>query len=99
MKKTIYLGLIMATLALSAQPALAKGGKKVEKMFEKADANGDGVISQSEFLAGAEERFGKMDADGSGDITQEEVKEVMAAKREKMKALREKRDSESSTNE
>ncbi len=53
------------------------------KMFDKKDANSDGVISKSEFLTHAEKKFSSMDADGSGDISKEEVKNYRLEKKEK----------------
>ena len=38
-------------------------------MFEKKDANSDGVISKAEFVAHAEKKFAKMDTDGNGSLT------------------------------
>ncbi len=58
---------------------------KMDKMFEKKDANSDGVISKAEFMAHVEEKFAKMDADGDGNLTKEEVKNAWAAKKEKHK--------------
>ncbi len=62
------------------------GGKnRGEKMFEKHDTNGDGVISKEEFMAHAEERFGKMDKDGDGKVTKEEAREVREEMKKKWK--------------
>jgi len=58
---------------------------KMDKMFEKKDANSDGVISKAEFVAYTEGKFAKMDADGNGSLTKEEVKNYWAAKKEKHK--------------
>lgn len=59
--------------------------RKSAKMFEKKDANSDGVISKAEFMAYAEKKFAKMDADGNGSLTKEEVKNYWAAKKKKYK--------------
>ena len=58
---------------------------KIDRMFEKKDANSDGIISKAEFMAHSEEKFAKMDADGNGSLTTEEVKNYWAAKKEKYK--------------
>ena len=58
---------------------------KVDKMFEKKDANSDGVISKAEFMSSAEKKFAKMDSDGNGSITKEEVKNYWTAKKDKKK--------------
>ncbi len=59
--------------------------RKSAKMFEKKDANSDGVISKAEFVAYAEGKFAKIDADGNCSLTKEEVKNYWAAKKEKHK--------------
>jgi Ca2+-binding EF-hand superfamily protein len=44
------------------------------KAFQRADTNGDGVISRDEFLAQAASRFDKMDLNHDGAITPEEIR-------------------------
>lgn len=58
---------------------------KMDKMFEKKDANSDGVISKAEFMSHVEKKFAKIDADGNGSLTKEEVKNYWSAKKEKHK--------------
>jgi Ca2+-binding EF-hand superfamily protein len=70
--------LIAAALAISmAAPAFAEGPGGKGRMFEEADTNGDGVISQAEHSAFSAQRsaemFSKMDADGDGSISKEEA--------------------------
>lgn len=93
--------LLFTTLALTlvAAPAFAQDdaakdghkGHRGEKMFEKHDTDGDGVISKTEFLTKAEERFTKMDQDGNGEVTKEEAEAAHAEMKAKMKEFREKR--------
>ncbi len=71
-----------------------RGGKMMEKMFEKSDVNGDGVISKAEFLTQAEKRFSELDADGNGEVTKDEAKAHHEKMREKWKEKREKKKSE-----
>lgn len=57
--------------------AAAKGahsGERGAAHFAKADADHDGAISQSEFIAGADRRFARIDTNGDGVITQDEMK-------------------------
>ncbi|HRC27076.1 MAG TPA: EF-hand domain-containing protein, partial [Alphaproteobacteria bacterium] len=56
-------------------------GLRRDKRFAVMDTDGNGSVSQSEFLAGAEKRHEMMDANKDGTITREE----MVAGREKMK--------------
>ena len=58
---------------------------KSAKMFDKKDANSDGVISKAEFVAYAEGKFAKIDADSNGSLSKEEVKNYRAGKKEKHK--------------
>lgn len=73
----VCLGLLVGLMAM---PALADGHKQSERSgqrgdrFAAADANGDGVISKSEFIALAEKRFDKMDADGNGSLSKAEMR-------------------------
>lgn len=66
--------------------AIAKGGdmrpgkcgpgpEKVEMMFERLDANGDGKISAEEMAAAPQRRFEAMDANGDGKVSAEEMVE------------------------
>lgn len=94
MKKLKY-GLLGGAAALAMAmtlPALAhaepgKGGH-IGKLFEMADTDKDGAISQAEFRAGAEVRFDAMDKDGDGVLTKEEMKAAHEEMREKFKAHR-----------
>ena len=42
-------------------------------MFEKLDADGDGTISDSEFLARTNDRFAKLDQDNNGTLDKSEM--------------------------
>jgi hypothetical protein len=56
--------------------------------LEDADANGDGMIEKSEFMAVSEKRFAEMDTDGDGKITKAEVEKRREEWRQKMKERR-----------
>ena len=90
MKKTLLLATLAVALVGGATFAVAydKSGDctgRYCKMFDKKDANSDGVISKAEFVAHAEKKFAKMDSDGNGKITKDEVKSYWNAKKEKRK--------------
>lgn len=78
------------TLGLSA-PAIAchddedHGGHRGGKMFERADADHDGVVTRAEADAFHEKKFNKMDLDGNGEITREEADQAHEKMREKWK--------------
>lgn len=63
----------------------AEHGKdtKMAKMWKKADADGNGTISEQEYLDAKKKSFAKMDADGNGELTQDEVKAHYQKKRDK----------------
>ena len=42
-------------------------------LFNKFDANEDGVITKEEYMKFIDERFDKMDSDGNGTITKEDL--------------------------
>lgn len=81
---SVFTSLSLVLAVLATTPVAAGHHKSGEKSnprerFLKADANGDGMISRAEFIAGAEMRFDKMDADGDGQLSKEELRR--AAKR------------------
>jgi hypothetical protein len=47
------------------------------RMLERADANGDGVVTRDEFHAQVLQRFGRVDTNGDGKIDQAEKDAVM----------------------
>jgi len=62
--------------------------RKFKKMmFNKIDANDDGVITLDEAVSEAEARFLKMDEDGSGTVTKEEVAQHHLAMKRMKKQL------------
>jgi Ca2+-binding EF-hand superfamily protein len=63
-----------------------------EKVFKRRDTDGDGSISEDEFLAAAKEdkqkdtmkkRFGKIDANGDGKLSLDEFKAGMVPPKKK----------------
>lgn len=75
------LALATMTVSLAAMPALAsetaRDGARGEArgaamMFDRLDADGDGVITRAEIEAARLARAAEMDADGDGTITREE---------------------------
>jgi len=74
--------LLAVPLRAGAQPANSAEFKAtVEEVFTEADANGDGVLDQTEFANFHElmrarmeaKHFAKVDTDGSGGISLEEL--------------------------
>lgn len=94
MNKTFF-SLVAVALTLAVSPALADhhGDKKGGK-FLKLDTDGNGIVSKTEFLSGAEGRFSKMDANGDGEITKEEAQAAKEKAHERLKERREKKAAE-----
>ena len=63
-------------------------GPRMERMFERADANEDGVISFEEFSSRGAERFTSADADGNGEITVEELTAAIERNQHRRRAER-----------
>lgn len=61
---------------------------KLGKAFALTDANQDGRLDLSEFLAHAEQRFNAMDLNQDGYVTKDEGREAHKKMREKRKAKR-----------
>ena len=63
-------------------------GPRMERMFERADANDDGVVSFEEFAARGTERFTDADADGNGEITADEIAAALEREQHRRRAER-----------
>lgn len=61
-----------------------RGADRAERFFKKADANGDGTVTQIEATAVQNARFDRADQDGDGTLTLSELSEM----RKKAKADR-----------
>ncbi|OQX19315.1 MAG: hypothetical protein BWK76_04800 [Desulfobulbaceae bacterium A2] len=80
MRTLIITILVFGATALSvqAQPGDADGTdrekmrQRMQERMRQLDANGDGSISKTEFMALAEQRFAKLDTNGDGQISKEE---------------------------
>jgi Ca2+-binding EF-hand superfamily protein len=84
MRKCFALLTVVAVLLGLAAPGFAADKPKptVEELFKKADKDGDGSVSEAEFLGKSEgdaatkkkEAFKKLDKDSDGKLTLEEFK-------------------------
>jgi len=92
--KTLVLGgaLITATstMALADHHGDMKGKMDKEhhgggKMMQHLDTDGDGKVTEAEFLAKSKERFAKMDSNGDGVIDQADIDAMKAKGMEKRK--------------
>ncbi|MDO9127923.1 MAG: EF-hand domain-containing protein [Parvibaculum sp.] len=89
--RKLKFGLLGAASALAlaiAIPALShaetgKPGHGARMMFEQADTDKSGDISQAEMRAAAEMRFDAADADGDGIVTKAEFEAAKEQQREK----------------
>ena len=83
MTSALVLGLVTLSSAADAGHHKGKDGKKahgIQRMMDKHDLNGDGVITKNEALKAAEDRFTKMDANSDGEVTIEEGEAYYKAK-------------------
>ena len=74
--------LIAGTLGLAAGTSIAEDGKGM-RMFDRADANGDGYISFDEFEIPGR-RANRADLDGDGQLTREEINEHASSRGDDM---------------
>lgn len=86
----LFCGLAALTLGACSHAGHHKGhhGKMGhhDKMWEKMDADSDGIVTREEFDKKHGEMFSKMDVNGDGKITAEEHKAgMMGMKKEKKK--------------
>lgn len=90
-----FAGVVVAFFAatVSAQPpgmmgqgqSRGMGGGMMMNHMKMMDQNGDGMLSQQEYLTYHEQRFQQMDANGDGSVDAEEFSQGMRAMKEKMK--------------
>jgi len=71
MKKTLAAALLGATLFAGSAVA-APQDRPMEDLLTMSDTNGDGVVTEAEFLADVDARFAKLDADKDGKISKQE---------------------------
>ncbi len=75
------MGSSISGMGFGSMPSTAQLSQMREKMFSKADANGDGGIDKTEFAKGAQgtngknidEGFAKVDTDKNGKISKDEM--------------------------
>lgn len=96
MRKFLILSVVILSVLSIVTPSFAQTSIEGRsdhkaKVFENRDENGDGYISQDEFIQHAKVRFEKMDMDGDGKISKDEVHQSCEFMREKRKEGRAKR--------
>lgn len=72
---------------LFAASAVAQGRDGPGAMFDRADSNGDGVVTRDEFLAARATQFGKRDRNADGVIDSSDLGERAAGRRRASQAL------------
>lgn len=83
--KKLVCWLAVSGFAAVAMPAMAQTGSAAqrgdfaERMFNRMDVNGDGIVTRKEFTDYSNKRFDELDTNHDGKITREE----MAAARDK----------------
>ncbi len=83
MKKAIMMAALASFIAV---PAMANDPeKKADWKIEKADTNGDGMISKAEHTAMSDKMFTDADTNKDGSLSKEELKAHMEKKKEEKK--------------
>lgn len=88
MFKALMIGAVALGAMAGAGAAEARDGARGEKMFQKADLNGDGRIDQGEAEQMRDARFARMDVNGDGVVSQDEMAEVSKKRRAERMAKR-----------
>jgi len=70
MTRRFLIALAAASLIASPAAAQRRGGGDGAAAFEKADANGDGVVTRSEFLKSRSARFDTLDRNDDGVVSE-----------------------------
>lgn len=92
---------IVAATGAAAQPmrggdlTLAAFTERAGKMFDRMDANSDGVINAADRAAQQAARFGKLDSDGNGEVSKAEMQAAQQARKAKMAERRAAREARS----
>jgi Ca2+-binding EF-hand superfamily protein len=66
-------GQVTAAEIATSPKALGRDNQVAQHIVKKLDSNGDGVVSQDEYLAAAKARFAKLDKNGDGFIDADEI--------------------------
>ncbi|MBB4630957.1 EF-hand domain-containing protein [Sphingosinicella soli] len=77
MTRRVLIALAAATLVASPAAAQRWGGGDGAAAFDKADADGDGVVTRSEFLKSRSARFDTMDRNNDGVVSESDFKRIL----------------------
>ena len=78
----------ISSLLLPASNADAARERPLDVIFNAADSDGNGMVSENEWHAAMQQRFETMDIDGDGSISREEMEQSKDTARERFKGLR-----------
>jgi Ca2+-binding EF-hand superfamily protein len=86
--KSNWIALTAVSLLLVTSPAFAdnhgdKRGHKMEEVMDKIDKNGDGIVTEQEFIEVHKEQFDTLDENGDGEVTEDELKSAHKRMKEK----------------
>jgi Ca2+-binding EF-hand superfamily protein len=66
-------GKVTAREIAASPQAQERVARATQRMIKRLDTNGDGVVSQAEYLAAAQKRFARLDKNGDGFIDADEL--------------------------
>ncbi|MBI1238086.1 MAG: hypothetical protein GC199_01960 [Alphaproteobacteria bacterium] len=73
----LAIGAAAAPLLAEDAPPAGRMGHGIEAMFDRADVDKDGTVTEAEIAAAREDRFKTADSDGNGTISREEFDAMM----------------------
>jgi len=75
-------------LVMVANSACAVQHRGVDLLFNRADSDGNNLISEAEYHAAMQQRFLQLDSNKDGNLSRQEMENARAVSRERSKAFR-----------
>lgn len=76
----LFVSILGVTAVIPAGPAQAQSGDQFQSMLARADANGDGAVTWSEFMALRTGMFTTMDRNDDGYVDSQDRPRLMASR-------------------
>jgi len=79
---------LLCTLLFMNAEAWAAGEQPSGQLFNAADSDGNGLLSEGEWHTAMQKRFEKLDSNKDGNLSREEIEQTRGAIRGKFRGLR-----------